>query len=346
VFCFPIHSRGISNPDLVLSCSLFKTGGLSDDQQWPVLKNHHVVMIGDSLMRYQYLSLTYALENGRYPSHELYPNICRQGDYRNLPHELLQKYNLTKKDNGWPAFMVMTSHMFAGKERCDCYRGQDGIATENRFYRKVWPSGEVTLVTFFTRQNLPFHGHTFRDGPPPVLTLEQFDTIGAKSEDWRLEFDALIAKLMEKELPLGGNEPLPPPTIVLYNRGIWGSNEKPAIDELAKARATYKDSGVQFQWKTSTKGFMTANEVYDKARAKEHKNYAIEAGLHVLDAFDLAFIFVKKFEDPAMIRGGGHSTWKERYPEYQQFYSDAYHFEPFAYTIINRRWLQQLSEEF
>jgi hypothetical protein len=240
--------------------------------------------------------------------------------------------------------MVLTSHTFAGKERCDCYRNQADakLRVENRFYRKVWPSGEVTLVTYLTKLAWPVHGHTFRDGPPPVLTLELHDAIGATSVDWRLEFDELMAKLMGKELPLGGFEPLPPPTIVLYNEGIWNGGEKASIDQLAKAMAAYRE-GVRFVWKTTTKSFMTAHEEKAKAEAKASTNYAIKAGLRVLDAFDLAFIFVKKFEDPAMIQGD-HSTWKERYPEYQDFYWDAYHFQPFVYTIINRRWLQQLIE--
>jgi hypothetical protein len=263
---------------------------------------------------------------------------------------LLQKYNLTQKDIGWPAFMVLTSHAFAGKARCDCYRSPThaALTVENRFYRKVWPSGKVTLVTYCTKLAWPvIHGHTFRNEPPPVLTLELHDAIGATSVDWRLQFGELIAKLMRKELPLGGAEPLPPPTIVLYNEGLWNNNSKATIDELnelAKAMVTFRDSGVRFQWKTTTGSFMTAHEEKVKARAKAVKNYAIKAGLHVLDAFDLAFIFVKKFDDPATIEGALPNQWKELYPEYTQFYWDAIHFQPFVYTIINRRWLQQLIE--
>ncbi len=242
--------------------------------------------------------------------------------------------------------MVLTSHTFAGKERCDCFRSTAELSVENRFYRKVWPSGEVTLVTYFTKTAWPVHGHTFRDGPPPVLTLALYDAIGAIPVDWSLNVDALIAKLMGgKELFLGGAEPLPPPTIVLYNEGVWNSGEKAAIDALATAMVPFRNSGVRFQWKTTTRAFMTAHEEKVKAGAAALRNYALQAGLQVLDAFELGFLFVKTFEDPATVQDALHTQWKELYPDYLDFYWDAYHFQPFVYTIINRRWLQQLIEE-
>jgi hypothetical protein len=179
-----------------------------------------------------------------------------------LQNVSLQKHNLTHKDLGWPAFMVLTSHAFAGKERCDCHRSPVSaeFTVENRYYRKVWPSGDVTLVTYFTKTAWPVHGHTLRDGPPPVLTLARHDAIGAARVDWTLQVDELLAKLMAQELPLGGAEPLPAPTVVLYNEGIWNSGEKALIDQLAKARAEFGGRGVRFQWKTTTRSFMVVRE--------------------------------------------------------------------------------------
>jgi hypothetical protein len=53
-------------------------------------------------------------------------------------------------------------------------------------------------VTYLTKLTWSVYGHTLRDGPPPVLTLEPHDAIRATSVDWSLKFDELIAKLKGK----------------------------------------------------------------------------------------------------------------------------------------------------
>ncbi len=58
---------------------------------------------------------------------------------------------------------------------------------------------------------------------------------------------------------------------------------------------------------------MTSHEGKVKMGAKALKNYTIKAGFHVLDAFDLAFISVKKFEGPTTIESALHNQWKELY---------------------------------
>jgi hypothetical protein len=78
------------------------------------LRNKRVVFIGDSITRYQYLSLVYALSTGQFLNMSLLPNPVVE---RSWP--------------SWHEFYVGTHGMFQPFEYCDCFRGG---GNENRFY--------------------------------------------------------------------------------------------------------------------------------------------------------------------------------------------------------------------
>ena len=105
----------------------------------------HLVFLGDSTFRYEYLGLIYFLEKGR-----LYvPSMVKQGrlscrDMTNshtcsCPPTPKTKRNSAKCDKHQIAFETISPH-FAGRELCDCYRGGGpsgkehylNRATENR----------------------------------------------------------------------------------------------------------------------------------------------------------------------------------------------------------------------
>jgi hypothetical protein len=83
------------------------------------LQNKRVVLIGDSLTRYQYLSLVYSLSTGHFLNTSLMPNPVVE---RSWP--------------SWHEFYARTNEMFQPFEYCDCFR--DAVRTlqqnENRFY--------------------------------------------------------------------------------------------------------------------------------------------------------------------------------------------------------------------
>ena len=105
----------------------------------------HLVFLGDSTFRYEYLGLIYYLEKGK-----LYvPSMIKQGrlscrDMTNshtcsCPPTPNKKRNSAKCDKHQIAFETISPH-FAGRELCDCYRGGGpsgkehylNRATENR----------------------------------------------------------------------------------------------------------------------------------------------------------------------------------------------------------------------
>lgn len=113
----------------------------------PVPKGLRLVMIGDSLTRYQYLSLVYFLKNGVW----IHPNGTDQ--------------SLVKEDffSGWSDFYNATNTALAPMEYCDCYRpdvaeSRYKIETvENRFFYDKEHDNRVIFITAFGHM-MPMHG--------------------------------------------------------------------------------------------------------------------------------------------------------------------------------------------
>jgi hypothetical protein len=83
------------------------------------LQNKRIVLIGDSITRYQYLSLVYALSTGHFLNMSLIPNPVVE---RSWP--------------SWHDFYVGTHGMLQPFEYCDCFRGTGRLIqeNENRYY--------------------------------------------------------------------------------------------------------------------------------------------------------------------------------------------------------------------
>ena len=93
------------------------------------LKDKYILMIGDSLTRYQYLSLVYTLRHRRAPAITMFPN-------------------LNENTHGeWIRFFETTNHMLAPYEDCDCsYYG--GRFFEHRRYHDVHTNVSVTYLMY------------------------------------------------------------------------------------------------------------------------------------------------------------------------------------------------------
>jgi hypothetical protein len=83
------------------------------------LQNKRVVFIGDSISRYQYLSLVYSLSTGHFLNMSLMPNPV-----------------VEKSWASWHEFYAHTTEMLAPFEYCDCFRDtyRPWKQNENRYY--------------------------------------------------------------------------------------------------------------------------------------------------------------------------------------------------------------------
>lgn len=104
------------------------------------LTNQHLVMIGDSIMRQQYLSIVYILRNKVYSDVDHHP------------------------DNGWYEHFVHTNGQLQPYEFCDCYRDNGynyDIYCENRYYSDPVNNISVTYLQYFGKD---LFGHWYDDG--------------------------------------------------------------------------------------------------------------------------------------------------------------------------------------
>jgi hypothetical protein len=93
------------------------------------LKDKHLLMIGDSLTRYQYLSLAYTLRHRRPPEVSMYPNM------------------IENTHDGWENFFMETNGNLAPYEDCDCSY-YDGRFFEHRRYYDKHMNISVTYIMF------------------------------------------------------------------------------------------------------------------------------------------------------------------------------------------------------
>ncbi|KNC78842.1 hypothetical protein SARC_08736 [Sphaeroforma arctica JP610] len=92
-----------------------------------LLQGKHIVFVGDSRLRYQYVCMIFWLENGYWP-----PDGEKDGFKSPV------KESLWGGKGGWRAFFKDTAGYMKGNEYCDCYRNDHDMYVEpiyeNRFY--------------------------------------------------------------------------------------------------------------------------------------------------------------------------------------------------------------------
>jgi hypothetical protein len=114
------------------------------------LASKHLVLIGDSLMRYQYIALVYQLRHGKVLTSSMYPNPVQEKDWQD-----------------WFHYFNGTTTSLSPFEFCDCYRGKRKI-NENRFYFDRVSNIAITFIQFFGGLT---HGHWSSWSDPDSLRM-------------------------------------------------------------------------------------------------------------------------------------------------------------------------------
>jgi hypothetical protein len=224
-------------------------------------RNLRIAFVGDSITRYQYLSLVYFLRWGSWFRPSQRPNLVR-----------------TSKNESWFQYFRRTNSYFAPFEQCDCFRplgpwnsvhfhelhelgSAIPISTENRHYWDPRRNNSVVYIQAFGSRGS--HGHW-----RPENAMKD-DHIWRTSEMWRPDVQ------QEGYLIPGGlfvpNRPYewetnwrdtiteylaklePKPEYVVLNAGVWSNDfGNPEFSEsVAKALS---DNGLKGIWKTTTHG--------------------------------------------------------------------------------------------
>lgn len=132
------------------------------------LRDKTLVMIGDSIMRYQYLHLVYYLEHFNWP-----PQVMGEGKF-DLPGSVCNE-----KEPGWQGsfniFFKKTNKGLKGHEVCDCYR-TPGWVIENHEYHSVRLN---TTVVFLWWAAWPMH---YRKDTTKIRPLPQLCQLGDEND--------------------------------------------------------------------------------------------------------------------------------------------------------------------
>lgn len=211
------------------------------------LERRHVVFIGDSLSRYQYLSLVHFLEYGTWEEPD-------------APGKSITYREGWGED--WNDFYRLSSEHLRGHEQCDCFRGRMPWV-ENRYYRHGGLS--VTFVGWFG--DIHPRGHVLQESR---LTCKPGKC--SSRHDWKAR--DIVHFLRELAVPQLQ------PQVVLINTGLWRTLDGHDLQRLVTAAKGLADQGVEVYWKSTTSRSSLAQWVDDATPGQAF----LQAGLRVYDA--------------------------------------------------------------
>mmetsp|Transcript_24090 Transcript_24090/g.27499 ORF Transcript_24090/g.27499 Transcript_24090/m.27499 type:complete len:431 (-) Transcript_24090:138-1430(-) len=179
-------------------------------------KDFHLVMVGDSLTRFQYLSFIYFLKYKKWldPTTDL------------STHERVAVH----KDTSWQDFFKNTKEIMAPEEECDCFRpgthhrivkSEYDKLIENRYYHDKDSNISVTYLQKFGPDNSFKSTWNVTDvhNPHTLVTGEQSQNMYIyKTKNWTEHIHDFVSKLEPK------------PKYFVFNEGTWVGWERLSED--------------------------------------------------------------------------------------------------------------------
>ena len=274
------------------------------------LQHKRIVIIGDSVTRYQYMNLINFLHFNSWIS---------ERPWIEWEHEWIKHDGIVNGSDGrllgdWQEYFVGTSARFGGAEFCDCSRlAVPGVLKENRHYHDSRHNLSISFFLWFPP--------TFPVQVLPVPSARDFYSL--RSEPWSRGCSSLNASFTSTfgNINLFLTEFIKPlvPDYVIINQGFW---EYPSIHNstsgLQDFVAALKASSRKAIWKTTTATHQCGGET-----APENSTFLTFLKSSGIDVYD-AFSFTK-----------GVSIKSDAY-------FDGVHFQPFVYRELNKRLLEMI----
>lgn len=164
------------------------------------LTNTHLVLLGDSLTRYQYLSMAYAIRHRKVVSPVMWPNFVEEKTYAS-----------------WQEFFEITNSLLKPMEVCDCQRYKEGDVTtwyENRYFFD--PQYNITISFFFLTGSV-VQGHLSPNEQRNPDLVSGFPKVILSAPTWIYDTATNIDEFFSKFLP----QLTPKPDAVVFNYGKW-----------------------------------------------------------------------------------------------------------------------------
>ena len=186
----------------------------------------NIAFLGDSISRYQYLSLVYYLHHNAWIDPKSRPSFVIEGQFKT-----------------WNSFYKDTNNALSPYEKCDCYRPQKWNTSqifENRYYHNPLTNVHVVYIQAFG--GIPSHGHWNASSIPEneVLPTAPLPSV------WTFDFQETISL----HLALLN----PKPDWVVFNAGVWANTFHKKRTRNAVVRAL-DIAGIRGIWLGTDKRF-------------------------------------------------------------------------------------------
>lgn len=319
------------------------------------LNNKHILFIGDSLSRFQYLSLTYFIEHGGWLSRfrmdsncthidEFNKTQCRKGGEPNLNDPHMRHYK--------ELHVGLGSHYFNGKLECQCYRGQGERSVENMYYENIINSSMQLKLTYMSDNIVyPMKGwKRSHCSTESVCQMNETNWYEFGEKKWDYEYyddDPLLYDYISKFQ-------VPDVNIILVNRGLW-TGIPTNITTMSKifqyiSEITKKNSGRCF-WKGTTVPMEPKMTELLGYRPSHPSNFSLlEKDIRHLgskyscESFDLSHVtshFIDMLGSDYCVTN--NSTWNSNSRfKLTDIYIDRVHFQPWVYEEFNQILLNVL----
>ena len=223
-------------------------------------RGEHIVFMGDSITRYQWLALATSFHRGyELPGAPRHPNMrhgrcdpnarargartltqCLAGADSEFPSSVIER-----EWRHWMQFFNGTNERLLPSGRCDCHRTYarpvGSKTVENRYY---WTDDGALNLTFINVLSLemPVVGNWAPFAPldEPHLREAVHPTFAPHwSRNWTAAIEDVVRQLR------------PPPTVLILNTGLW--QELPTDAYARELRAAAERAAPRVIWKTTTR---------------------------------------------------------------------------------------------
>ncbi len=190
-------------------------------------RGEHIVFMGDSLTRYQWLALAASFHRGVELSDTEFPSLVKEREWRH-----------------WMPFYNGSTEALKPNGKCDCHRSfakpVGSKTVENRYF---WlPSGSLNL-SFIQVLNPEAILGTWAPVGPLNDERHRAHVHDEFAPRWRMRWAECIAEIVARLQP--------PPTVLLLNMGQWGP--PPNASYLADIDAVARRAAPRVLWKTTTR---------------------------------------------------------------------------------------------
>jgi hypothetical protein len=225
-------------PDSKLQAEMSSLPGLV-----PKLRGKHVVMIGDSITRYQYLNLAHFVAYGHAPAHDFY----EKGDHWHSNASDTYVDNMHGFWNEWYAGTNRLLNFGTATETCDCWRNRCcHDAFENRYFHDHSQDIHLTFFQWYSN-GITLKGHILPNqngSSSPAGSCEppaawEYPSVGYGLKQF---LNDVVMQLK------------PTPTHVVMNRAKWGHLGAIARADLFRTGQNIRRAtgATSFIWKTAT----------------------------------------------------------------------------------------------